>query len=143
MAPEQLSEEGGDARSDLFSLGVILYYMLTGHKPFQGSSTDTVCFKLVNHTPPPVSSFQLKCTPELDSIVSRAIAKVPEERYQTGLALASDLERLRVASGFCDPQIGDRTLRSLKRDADSPVRQWMSGAAIGTGCSRRPAEIGR
>ena len=67
MAPEQLSEEGGDARSDLFSLGVILYYMLTGHKPFQGSSTDTVCFKVVNHTPPPVSSFQLKCSPELDS----------------------------------------------------------------------------
>ena len=117
MAPEQLSDEGGDARSDLFSLGVILYYMLTGHKPFQGNSTDTVCFKLVNHTPPPVSSFQLKCTPELDRIVSRAIAKDPEERYQTGLALASDLERLRVSSGFCHPQVGDWTLRNLKRDA--------------------------
>jgi serine/threonine protein kinase len=124
MAPEQLSDEGGDARSDLFSLGVVLYYMLTGHKPFQGSSTDTVCFKLVNHTPPPVSSFQLKCTPELDSIVSRAIAKDPEERYQTGLALASDLQRLRVASGFCDPQVGDWTLRSLKRDA---IPRYVSG----------------
>jgi serine/threonine protein kinase len=124
MAPEQFSDEGGDARSDLFSLGVILYYMLTGHKPFQGNSADTVCFKLVNHTPPPVSSFQLKCSPELDSIVSRAIAKDPEERYQTGMALASDLQRLRVASGFCDPQVGDWTLRSLKRDA---IPRYVSG----------------
>ena len=51
MAPEQLTEEKTDARSDLFSLGVILYYMLTGHRPFQGNSTTTVCFKLVNHEP--------------------------------------------------------------------------------------------
>jgi serine/threonine protein kinase len=124
MAPEQLTDEGGDARSDLFSLGVILYYMLTGHKPFQGNSTDTVCFKLVNHTPPPVSSFQLKCSPELDAIVSRAITKDPEQRYQTGLALASDLQRLRDASGFCDPKIGDWTLRSLKRNA---IPRYVSG----------------
>jgi serine/threonine protein kinase len=124
MAPEQLTDEGGDARSDLFSLGVILYYMLTGHKPFQGNSTDTVCFKLVNHTPPPVSSFQLKCSPELDAIVSRAITKDPAQRYQTGLALASDLQRLRDASGFCDPKIGDWTSRRLKRDA---IPRYVSG----------------
>src|ERR1700693_4954886 len=73
MAPEQLSDEGVDARSDLFSLGVILYYMLTGHRPFQGNSTTTVCFKLVNHDPLAVSAFETKFPPELDTIVSRAI----------------------------------------------------------------------
>src|SRR5579862_4057599 len=118
MAPEQFSDEGGDARSDLFSLGVILYYMLTGHKPFQGNSTDTVCFKLMNHNPVPVSTFQLKCSPELDSIVSRAISKDPEQRYQTGMALASDLQRLRNASGFCDPKVGEWTSRGFKRGAN-------------------------
>ena len=51
MAPEQLNEEGVDGRSDLFSVGVILYSMLTGHRPFQGNSATTVCFKLVNHAP--------------------------------------------------------------------------------------------
>ena len=56
MAPEQLSDEGVDSRSDLFSLGVILYYMLTGYRPFQGNSTTTVCFKLVNHEPVPASA---------------------------------------------------------------------------------------
>lgn len=124
MAPEQLSDDGGDARSDLFSLGVVLYYMLTGHRPFQGNSTDTVCFKLVNHNPLPVSTFQLKCSLELDSIVSRAITKDPDQRYQTGMALASDLQGLRDASGFCDPKVGDWTIRGLKRDA---IPRYISG----------------
>ena len=51
MAPEQLSGEGADGRSDLFSLGVILYAMVTGHSPFPGSSAATVCFKVVNREP--------------------------------------------------------------------------------------------
>ncbi len=100
MAPEQLSEEAIDARSDLFSLGVILYYMLTGHRPFQGNSTTTVCFKLVNHEPPNVSAFDSKLPPELDAIVSRAIAKDPGQRYQTGMAMASDIQALRESGGF-------------------------------------------
>ena len=60
MAPEQLSDEGVDARCDLFSLGVILYFMLTGHRPFQGNSTATVCFKVINHEPLPVSALESK-----------------------------------------------------------------------------------
>ena len=100
MAPEQLGDENVDSRSDLFSLGVILYYMLTGHRPFQGNSTTTVCFKLVNHEPLPVSALQSTLPRELDAIVSRAIAKDPAQRYQTGLAMASDLQALREQSGF-------------------------------------------
>jgi serine/threonine protein kinase len=100
MAPEQLGDEAVDSRSDLFSLGVILYYMLTGHRPFQGNSTTTVCFKLVNHEPLPVSALQSTLPRELDAIVSRAIAKDPAQRYQTGLAMASDLQALRERSGF-------------------------------------------
>ena len=124
MAPEQLSEEGVDARSDLFSLGVILYYMLTGHRPFQGNSTTTVCFKLVNHEPLSVSAFESKLPPELDTIVSRAMAKDPAQRYQSGMAMAADIQRVRDASGFCDPQVGDWTIRSLKRDA---IPRYISG----------------
>jgi serine/threonine protein kinase len=100
MAPEQLTEEGSDARSDLFSLGVILYYMLTGHRPFQGNSTTTVCFKLVNHEPVPVSAFEAKFSPQLDKIVSQAMAKDPAQRYQSGMAMAADIQALRERSGF-------------------------------------------
>src|SRR5262249_16384797 len=100
MAPEQLSDEPVDARADLFSLGVIFYYMLTGHRPFQGNSATTVCFKLVNHEPPNVSAFESKLPPELDRIVSQAIAKDPQHRYQTGKAMAADIQRLRESAGF-------------------------------------------
>jgi serine/threonine protein kinase len=115
MAPEQLSDEKVDSRSDLFSLGVILYYMLTGHRPFQGNSTTTVCFKLVNHEPVPASAFESKIPPELDKIVSRAMAKDPAQRYQSGMAMASDIQTLRERSGLI--QSADWTERSLKHDA--------------------------
>jgi serine/threonine protein kinase len=115
MAPEQLSDEGVDSRCDLFSLGVILYYMLTGHRPFQGNSTTTVCFKLVNHEPVPASALQSKLPPELDEIVSRAMAKNPAERYQTGMAMASDLQTLRERGGFISSS--DRSEQNLERDA--------------------------
>lgn len=59
MAPEQLSGEGVDGRSDLFSLGVILYAMVTGHSPFHGNSATTVCFKVVNRDPMPASALDM------------------------------------------------------------------------------------
>ncbi len=115
MAPEQLSEDAVDSRSDLFSLGVILYYMLTGYRPFQGNSTTTVCFKLVNQEPVPASTLESKLPPELDQIVSRAMAKDPAQRYQTGMAMAADLQTLRERSGFVHSS--DLTEESLKGSA--------------------------
>jgi serine/threonine-protein kinase len=94
MAPEQLSGEGADSRSDLFSLGVILYAMITGHSPFQGDSATTVCFKVANREPVPASALDLSLPPELDAIISHAMAKNPDERYQHGAELANDLRQL-------------------------------------------------
>jgi serine/threonine-protein kinase len=91
MAPEQLGGAEPDARSDLFSLGVLLYSMLTGFRPFQGNSAQTVCFKVMNVEPVPVSSLQADLPPELDRIVQRAIAKDATERYQCGADLSADL----------------------------------------------------
>jgi len=91
MAPEQLSGGEPDARSDLFSLGVMFYSMLTGFRPFQGNSAQTVCFKVMNVEPVPVSSLQADLPPELDRIVQRAIAKDPRDRYQSGHEFATDI----------------------------------------------------
>ena len=103
MAPEQMSGKHGDARSDLFSLGVVLHSMITGFRPFQGNSAKTVVFKVMNIDPVPVTSFQTEVSPELDSIVSRAIAKNPEERYPSGAALARAIQRFRDSgSGATD-----------------------------------------
>jgi serine/threonine protein kinase len=125
MAPEQLTEEGVDSRSDLFSLGVILYYLLTGYRPFQGNSTTTVCFKLVNHEPVPASAFESKVPPELDKIVACAMAKDPAQRYQTGMAMAADLQAVRERSGFIHSS--DRT-EDLKRDA---IPRYVAGVSAG------------
>ena len=65
--------------------------MLTGFRPFQGNSAQTVCFKVMNVEPVPVSSLQADLPPELDRIVQRAIAKDPKDRYQSGAELAGDL----------------------------------------------------
>jgi serine/threonine protein kinase len=94
MAPEQLSGEGADGRSDLFSLGVILYAMVTGHSPFQGNSMDTVCFKVVNRDPMPVSALDMDLPPALDVVISKAMAKDPAKRYQRGSEFMEDLRRL-------------------------------------------------
>jgi eukaryotic-like serine/threonine-protein kinase len=94
MSPEQLSGEGVDARSDLFSLGVILYTMITGYRPFQGNSATTVCFKVVNRDPLPVTSFDADLPPELDEVIVRAMAKDPAERFQTGTEMAEAVSQL-------------------------------------------------
>src|ERR1700736_5872670 len=94
MAPEQLSGEGVDGRSDLFSLGVILYAMVTGHSPFQGNSATTVCFKVANREPVAASAFDLNVPQELDEVISRAMAKDPQQRYQSGAEFAEDLRQL-------------------------------------------------
>lgn len=95
MAPEQMTGKPPDARSDLFSLGVILYSMITGFRPFQGNSAQTVCFKVMNTEPVPVTSFQHEVTPELDAVLSRAMAKNPDDRYPSGRDMARDLARIR------------------------------------------------
>jgi serine/threonine protein kinase len=96
MAPEQLSGEGADGRSDLFSLGVILYAMVTGHSPFQGNSATTVCFKVANSEPVAASTLDLSLPRELDEVIARAMAKDPEQRYQRGTEFAEDLCQLQA-----------------------------------------------
>lgn len=96
MAPEQLSGEGADGRSDLFSLGVILYAMVTGHSPFQGNSATTVCFKVANREPVPASALDLNLPPELDAVIARAMAKDRDDRYQRGADFANDVRVLRA-----------------------------------------------
>jgi serine/threonine protein kinase len=117
MAPEQLSGGPVDGRADLFSLGVVLYSMITGFRPFQGNSAQTVCFKVANVEPVPVTSFRTDMPPAIDAIVSRAIAKEPRQRYQSGAEMASDIQNL-IRD---DASIAEATsffTRSLQRKID-------------------------
>lgn len=95
MSPEQLEGEAVDRRSDLFSLGAILYHMVTGYGPFQGNSATTVCFKVANREPVRATALDPDLPPELDAVIARAMAKDPAQRYQRGLEFALDLRELR------------------------------------------------
>lgn len=96
MAPEQLSNSSqADGRSDLFSVGVLLYCMLSGHRPFQGNSPKTVAFKIAHQNPVPVTALKLGLPADINYVLARAMAKVPAQRYQTGTEMALDLGDVR------------------------------------------------
>jgi len=95
MSPEQLNGEEVDGRSDLFSLGVILYTVLTGYRPFQGNSALTVSFKVVNRDPVPASILDTELPPGLDYVIARAMAKDPAQRYQRGMEMVLDIQEMR------------------------------------------------
>jgi serine/threonine protein kinase len=120
MSPEQLEGVAVDGRSDLFSLGVILYTMLTGHRPFQGNSAFTVSFKVANRDPLPASAFDSTLPPELDYVLARAMAKDPAARYQTGREMALDLHSL--LRGLSPRSLGEQAPGS------SPTRAPMNEA---------------
>ena len=83
LSPEQARGDIVDARSDLYSTGCLLYELLTGRPPFQGDSAISVAYQHVRETAPPPSTFAPGLPPEIDALVLSALAKRPEERYQS------------------------------------------------------------
>jgi beta-lactam-binding protein with PASTA domain/predicted Ser/Thr protein kinase len=96
LSPEQAQGQPVDARTDIYSLGAVLYEMLTGRPPFSGDSPMAIAYKQVNATPPTPSSLNPDVPAELDAVVMRALSKNPANRYQTGQEFAEDLERART-----------------------------------------------
>jgi eukaryotic-like serine/threonine-protein kinase len=93
MSPEQLRGDPLDARSNLFSLGAILYEMVTERKAFDGDEADQVRQSISEMTPPPPDQINRKAHPVLSQVIMKALAKNPEERYQSGQDMVNDLER--------------------------------------------------
>lgn len=94
MAPETLLHHVADERSDLYSLGVVLYEALTGKLPFGGTRQEMVTFEALNRTVQPPRTFRPEIPPALDQVVLRAMAREPELRCPTAEALIADLQAL-------------------------------------------------
>jgi len=97
MAPEQIAGRAVDHRADIFSLGAILYEILTLAKPFPGENMTTVIYRILNEDPPETRSFDRTLPAGLDYVVKKALAKNPAQRYQTCREFSDDL---RNASAF-------------------------------------------
>ena len=99
MSPEQIQGQDADHRSDIFSLGVVLYEMFTGELPFKGVHETALSYEIVNVDPPPMSSVRPGIDPQLDSIVGECLEKDPNERTQSARQVSVDLSRFKRQSG--------------------------------------------
>jgi serine/threonine protein kinase len=104
MSPEQIMGHTVDARADIFSLGVIIYEMLTGKRPFEGDHITTIVYKIMNEEPQSIREIKRDLPQGFEHIIKKALAKDPQQRYQTCQQLAADLRNAAVWS--------DRTISS-------------------------------
>ena len=125
MSPEQVKGRPVDGRSDIFSIGVILYEMLTGEKPFPGQSITTVIYKIVNEEPVPPRQINPSIHPGLNDIVLRALAKDPEVRYQSCRELLEDLRNYRALGG--NERNPDATMISPRLGSTLPLNAEAGG----------------
>jgi hypothetical protein len=95
MSPEQIRGKPIDGRSDLFSLGVIAYWLLTGEKPFPGDSLTELSLQIATQNPPAATTVVPALGQDVDHVLERALAKDPDQRYQRGGELAADIADVR------------------------------------------------
>ena len=116
MSPEQIAGVSLDGRSDLFSLGIILYSMLAGQKPFLGENATSVMFNITYKEPLPLTELNPELDPYFNHVIARALAKSSADRYQTARQFAEDLEKLSQV-----PAVSSRVQTLVEPDPDRTV----------------------
>jgi len=140
MSPEQVVGKRAEPRSDIFSLGVILYEMVTGKAPFTGEDVSSIMFQILNFAPPPVSSINPEAPEILDFIVAKALAKSPPDRYSDAREMARDLRECR--SRIPATAAGATTTLPLKPAPASFDPAPASGLLAGTSPNTRRSDAG-
>src|SRR6266446_2264638 len=124
MSPEQIQGYELDGRSDLFSLGVVLYELLTGVRPFEGDSISTIIYRVLCEDPRPPAAYNTALPPEINGILERALDKEPDRRYQTGSELVAELAKAFVG---LPPATLSRPLPAMSRPPSGARTAQSSG----------------
>lgn len=141
MAPEQGVGETGDERADLYSLGVILYQMVTGKLPYKADTPLALILKHLNDPIPSAVKENPQLPPEVDHIIARLLAKEVEDRYQTAGDIIDDIERLESNRAFSGvrPEAHKTASETLNFDYPTPVDPSNAGAVPDEDSSRAAA----
>ena len=130
MSPEQSRGGKVDARSDVFSLGVLLYQMLTGERPFQGASAADLISSILRDTPRSVTDLRADAPPHLARILRRCLEKDPRDRYQTSRDVYNELRDLKAETSAPVTGVPPSVRASAGTPAPRPWRTWLVGAAV-------------
>ena len=139
MSPEQVQGIDADHRTDLFSLGVVLYELLAGQMPFKGVHETAIMYEIVNVDPQPLSAIREDIDPELDRIILDCLQKDPDERCQSAKEVSRDLRRFKTDSGrkrvsrisTVRPAYSQSDLRTIDPDAtQSRIAMAQKPAAV-------------
>ncbi len=131
MSPEQIKGKPVDGRADIFALGVILYELVTGEKPFPGENITTVIFKIINEEPIPPRQIDPSIHPGLSSVILRALAKEPSARFQNCAEMLAALKNYKNHVGG-PASLSSLAARTIGGDATLPLSTMERSRALGS-----------